>query len=476
MNFHEHVLFQAKTWPEKPALILSDRIVTYGMMGQGIRGVARSLSAAGIGRGDVVGFQIDLPSWNLILSCALAHIGAVGAAFGSQDPIDRLGVSFKAVIGQSDLSARTRHRCLIMTERWFDLAPETRPVRFEDDAVIRVVFSSGTTGTPKPLAFTALSLRERLQVVRVSIGYRAVDRLMILVGLSTCYGLVYALEALSCGASLVLPPDTGAAIRMAALYGAEGMIASPRAAELMIEDLRRGPTPMPALSMAVIGGGMHSPALAGAVMAHLCKNAVCVYGSTETGAIAWAPLDRLHVPGAVGFIGSTADTEIVDDQNRPVATGTEGHVRTRSRADARPYGDADPAAFGFDAEGWHHPGDLARIEANGLLILTGRTDQLINSGGAKTAPETIEAAFAGAPGITDIAVVAVPSGIGRPAIVALVVAAADYRQGTLADWAARNIRSAAFDRFVPVKTIPRTENGKIARGEVRQLAAAALGA
>lgn len=475
MNFHEHIQFQCRIWPEKPAILLADRIVTYGMLGQGIRGVVRSLTAAGIRRGDIVGVLVDSPTWNLILSCALAHVGAVGASVGTVETAEALDVPFAALIAQTDLSKRTRHRVVVMTERWFDLAPETRPVRWaEAGETIRITLSSGTTGVPKPLAFDARALRARMETRNVSAGYAGTERVLIMVGLSTSLGLLYALDTLASGRTLCFAPDSAEAARMIALFHIDGVIASTRAAELLVEDQRRRPVPLTSLRMFIFGGGLHAPDLAEAVMARICPSAVSIYGSAEMGAIAWAPLDRLRVPGAVGYVGSTAEVEIVDDADRPVPPGTEGHVRVRSPAAAKPFGEADRAACGFDADGWHHPGDLGRLDPGGLLIVTGRADHLINSGGIKSAPERIEREFAGAPGIRDVAVVAVPRSDGPPAIVALVVPTADYAPSALADWAARHVRLARIDRFVRADAIPRNAMGKIDRAHVKTAAAAAL--
>lgn len=471
MDFHEHILFQSRIWPDRPAIVLSDRVVTYGMLGQGVRGVARSLTAAGIRRGDVVGILIETPSWNLILSVALAHVGAVGCALSVAEHVDAIGLPFAAVVAQADIARKTRHRVLVMNERWFDLAPETRPHRFaETGEPIRIVVSSGTTGLPKPLVFEARAFRERLEARKFSVGHAPVERLMIMVGLSTSLGLVYAFDALACGMTLVVPPDAAEAVRMITLYAVDGVVASTRAAELLVEQLGRRPTPLLSLRMFSFGGGLPSPALGEAIMARLCPSAICIYGSTEVGVVASGPLDRLRVPGAVGFVSSMADCEIVDEAQRPVPPGTEGLVRARSPGGSRPWSDADPAAFGFDADGWHYPGDVGRIERNGLLVLTGRADHLINFGGVKTAPELIEQAFAGAPGILDIAVVSRSTAEGRVEILGLVVPGPDYAPAVLAAWAARQVVRVRIDRFVTVARLPRNETGKLARAEIRDLA------
>jgi fatty-acyl-CoA synthase len=98
------------------------------------------------------------------------------------------------------------------------------------------------------------------------------------------------------------------------------------------------------------------------------------------------------------------DLRVTDADGRPLPEqrGVEGHLRVRGNAAlARYFGDDQPAT---DADGWLATGDLARIDADGSLVITGRAKDLIKSGGEWINPAEIEALVSG---VSDVALVAV---------------------------------------------------------------------
>jgi acyl-CoA synthetase (AMP-forming)/AMP-acid ligase II len=102
------------------------------------------------------------------------------------------------------------------------------------------------------------------------------------------------------------------------------------------------------------------------------------------------------------------DLRLTDDEGRslPEQRGMEGHLHVRGAAVIERYfGESHPAT---DAEGWFPTGDLARIDADGNLIITGRTKDLIKSGGEWINPAEIEAVVSALPQVSLAAV------IGRP--------------------------------------------------------------
>ena len=94
--------------------------------------------------------------------------------------------------------------------------------------------------------------------------------------------------------------------------------------------------------------------------------------------------------GATGYVAPWAELEIVDHNDRPVPAGSEGIVRIRATCQGAPYPPERAAENTSFRDGWFYPGDLGRYETDGLLVLTGRTSEVINVGGLKLAPEVIE--------------------------------------------------------------------------------------
>ena len=118
-----------------------------------------------------------------------------------------------------------------------------------------------------------------------------------------------------------------------------------------------------------------------------------------------APTRSAHLSGrpAVGV-----DLLLTDAEGRPLPQqrGVEGHLRVRGAAVIERYFGEEQSAT--DADGWFPTGDLARIDAAGNLIITGRSKDLIKSGGEWINPAEIEAVVSALPEVSLAAV------IGRP--------------------------------------------------------------
>ncbi|MCW1840757.1 class I adenylate-forming enzyme family protein [Prosthecomicrobium hirschii] len=470
MSFHDHVLFNARLWPEKPAIVLMDRVVTYGMMARGIHAVAAVLGEAGLGRGAVVGVLVDLPSWNLILACALAHIGATSVPLNALDDARSFGLAFDAIVTRADVADKTPIRCLRMDERWFALAAERPAAPFAPDMICRVASSSGTTGRPKLIGIDLNAFRVRQAAWQTAMDYVGWERLMILLGITTHFAFGTALMALSCGRTVYFAADAAEAMQMLQLFRIDAVIASTRWTEVLVAEQMKRPAPLDALRCFHFGGSYATAALMDQVRTHLTPNACVQYGSTEAGCTAYGPIARMRgLSGAVGFVAPFAAIEVVDDQDRPLAAGREGILRVRSGSLGRPHGGADPASGGF-RDGWHYPGDVGRIDPDGILVLSGRTDHLITAGGAKAAPEEIEQELRAGPGVRDVAVGMYRASPSAPAeAVALVVVEGRFDPFLLKQWADRTVTGAPIARFHRVDAIPRGPAGKIAREAVRAL-------
>lgn len=473
MSFHDAILTHGRLWPEKPAIILVDRVVTFGMMRSGILAVAGYLQSRGVKPGQIVAICVDTGSWNLIVTCALAHLGAVGIAFARTSDIETSGVPIDHIISRIALphpaSNVGLHR---IDETWFTFPGQpVAPAGFRDpNAVARLALSSGTTGRPKVIAFTRRALEARQLSWVQAADHTPWDRLLLMVGLATYFGFSVAIFTLSLGRTLLIAEAADEALRMAALYEAEALVGSNHFVEGFAAAHAKNPVPLPRLRTCVFGGSLTSPGLADTVLRHVTPLAQVAYGSTENGFVAMAPLAGLDIArGAVGYVAPRAEVEIVDEDGNIVPPGTEGIIRTRTEHAAKPYFPHTDEGRYFDAEGWHYPGDTGRLDTDGLLYITGRSDHLLNVGGGKIAPERVEDRVRGLEGLVDVAAtMPVP---GEVWLVA--VARPSLTEAMLAAWCRAHLPNPPIKRVLFVEGIPRTGSGKIRRGDVQTMARAA---
>jgi acyl-coenzyme A synthetase/AMP-(fatty) acid ligase len=161
--------------------------------------------------------------------------------------------------------------------------------------------------------------------------------------------------------------------------------------------------------------------------------------------------------------------DIVGEEGSAVPPGTNGIVRIRATCQGAPYPPgADNPSF---RDGWFYPGDLGSIGPDGLMVLTGRTSDIINVGGLKLAPEVIEDVLCKHPAVTEAAAFGSVGQSGVEEISVAVVANRQIADSHLIDWCAE--RGIPLRHIFVVEALPKTASGKIHRDLLkRQLAGA----
>lgn len=223
--------------------------------------------------------------------------------------------------------------------------------------------------------------------------------------------------------------------------------------------LELGVIPPPSLRVALIGGAaLSAPLHARATAAGWPLWAS--YGMSESAALVavHAPGDGPWRPGLVGRPLAGMELAIADD----------GRIRLRGRQLMDGYLEGG----GSDDDGWLTSGDLGQIDGDGRLIVIGRADDMLISGGRNVHPQEIESCLAACPGIRDVAVSGLPDPVWGDLVVALVVGTAEL--AALQAHARRYLPSAALPRRIAyLDHLPRNASGKLDRAALRQLAAGA---
>jgi acyl-CoA synthetase (AMP-forming)/AMP-acid ligase II len=275
-------------------------------------------------------------------------------------------------------------------------------------------FTSGTTGAPKGVTYTHrssfLHTLRLLQVDGMAISAR--DSVLVAVPMfhANAWGLPFAAPA--AGARLVLPGRSLDGAHLAALIAGEGVtvaVGVPTIWLALVEHVERNGDALPTLERIIVGGSPLSPALMERIERRLNVIVQTSWGMTElspAGTVTPRHASRAAHRSGRPPIGVDLRLTDADGDPLPEQRGVEGHLRVRGDAAlARYYGDDQPAT---DASGWLPTGDLARIDEDGHLIITGRAKDLIKSGGEWINPAEIEALVSRVP---DVALVAV---VGRP--------------------------------------------------------------
>lgn len=282
---------------------------------------------------------------------------------------------------------------------------------FNEEAPSGLCFTSGTTGTPKGVSYThRSSYLHTLQLLQANVlGITAEDVVLPVVPMfhANAWGLPFATAA--AGAKLVLPARLTDGASLAGLIAAEGVtiaVGVPTVWINVVEHLESTGGTLPSLQRVLVGGAAITPALMERLERGLGARVQTSWGMTEL-----SPLGTCSPPGmrerkahisgrpAVGI-----DLLLTDAGGRRLSEqrNVEGHLRVRGPTVVERYFGQEESVTG---DGWFDTGDLARIDDEGYLEITGRTKDLIKSGGEWINPVELESIVGELPQVSLVAVI-----------------------------------------------------------------------
>jgi acyl-CoA synthetase (AMP-forming)/AMP-acid ligase II len=343
------------------------------------------------------------------------------------------------------------------------------PKRPENDALL--VFSSGTTGLPKAVRHTHVSLDAAVGHWREALQLTSRDRIQVTTPPSHILGLLNIITALRTGAWMRLHPrfdidrvlghieSDRITIEMAVAPIALAIAAHPELESFDLSSLRFimwGATPVTA-------------GIAEIVTRRTGVSWVPAYGTTELPVIACSPLTGSTGAwlDAVGRPVPGVDLRVVSLQTgEPVRPGEVGEIQARSESLMAGYLPAEATEEVF-CDGWYRTGDVGRLDADGWLTITDRLKEMIKVRGFQVAPAEIETVLHGHPAVKDCAVFGVPDGLNGEAVVAAVATDAPSNSAVADELTARvDAKLASYKRLsrvVFVDDIPRLPSGKVLR-------------
>jgi fatty-acyl-CoA synthase len=242
------------------------------------------------------------------------------------------------------------------------------------------------------------------------LALRATDSVLAVVPMfhANAWGLPFAVPAV--GAKLVLPGRQTDGAHLAKLINSEAVTIGVGIATVwlgLVEHLEAHGGETPSLERVVVGGAPLPPALMQRIEQRLGVSVQTSWGMTELspGGTFAAPHDPERIAAVSGRPAIGVDLLLTDanGQALPEQRDVEGHLRVRGAAVVERYFGEGKSAT--DANGWFATGDLAKIDSNGNLSITGRAKDLIKSGGEWINPVEIESHVSALPGVSLAAVI-----------------------------------------------------------------------
>ena len=506
-------------FPNNDALISAHQHyrATYTEFYEQVTAVAKGLIALGVKSEDRVGiWSPNCYEWTL-LQYATAKIGAImvniNPAYRTSEliyVINQSGLSYifsaiqfktshyKKMIEDAREFTDTLRKEVYWGESWEYFLAQGKKVSDEKlqayeakvqfDDPVNIQYTSGTTGNPKGVTLTHHNILNNAYFIGVRMNYTDKDRVCIPVPFYHCFGMVIGnLCCTAHGATMVIPNDSFDATktleavereRCTSLYGVPTMFIS----ELYTLD--RHPYDLSSLRTGVMAGALCPPEIMKRVKEQMNMHEITIcYGMTETSPV--STQTRIGVPfekqiHSVGTIQDHIEIKIINPETKAIVPrGESGELCTRGYSVMLKYWNSPQAtAQVIDEQRWMHSGDLAMMDEDGYIHISGRIKDLIIRGGENISPKEIEDFLYTYEGVMDAQVIGVPSKKFGEEVMAWI----KPNEGvTLTEEELRNFCKDRIAHYkVPrywkfVNEFPMTISGKIRKVEMREIAAEELG-
>jgi long-chain acyl-CoA synthetase len=482
----------AKVHADRPALKLDDSVVNYAVLNEGATRIAGLLQEKGIEPGDRVGIMLpNVPYFGVVYYGILRAGGVVV-------PMNVLLKGREVGFYLSDSGAKVLFA-------WHDFADAARtgaeetgteaiavkPGEFEqlvmnapraegdveraaDDTAV-ILYTSGTTGTPKGAELTHANLLENCTVTaRTLVEVSEQDVVLGALPLFHSFGQTCGLNAaVGAGACLTLIPrfDPVKALEIIQRDAVTVLEGVPTMYHAMLNAANKDEADTSSLRVCVSGGS----AMPVEVMKAFERQFDCVvlegYGLSETSPVAsFNHPDRERKAGSIGTPIAGVEMKAVDEDDNEVAQGDVGEIVIRGHNVMKGYWNRADATEEVMRGGWFHSGDMATVDEDGYFFIVDRKKDMIIRGGYNVYPREIEEVLYEHPAVSEAAVIGVADDSLGEEVAAVVVLkeGAEASEDEIRAFAKERVAAYKYPRKVWFSEgLPKGPTGKILKREIQ---------
>ena len=494
--------------------------LTYAAFGAEVDRLARALVAAGFRAGERVGIWAPNRVEWVIVQYATARAGLIlvniNPAYRTHEleyVLKQAGISllvtveafktsnYRAMAEQVQGSCPDLRAVVYLgTASWtqlLDRATEVTTAQVQavadapkPDDPINIQYTSGTTGFPKGATLSHTNILNNGYFVGEICRYTEADRICIPVPFYHCFGMVMGnLAATSHGACMVIPAPafdpaaTLAAVqqeRCTSLYGVPTMFIAQWA---LLEGEGGASYDLSTVRTGIMAGSPCPAELMKKLIAAGIEEMTICYGMTETSPVSTQthPDDSFdHKVGTVGRVGPHLEIMVADPvTGETLPRGTSGEFCTKGYSVMLGYWQEPEKTADAVVDGWMRTGDLAVMDPDGYVRITGRIKDMVIRGGDNIYPREIEEFLYTHPDIVDAQVIGVPDptyGEEICAWVQLRPGAEPMTAQSLRHFCLGNLAHYKIPKYVRVvEEFPMTVTGKVRKVAMREESARELG-
>ncbi|MCB1474983.1 MAG: acyl--CoA ligase [Rhodobiaceae bacterium] len=493
------IALHAAEQPDHVALVLDDRSVTYAELDAVADRVAAAMQRDGFRRGDFVAI-----SSKNSLAYVFAMVGSLRAGVGvallapdmaaenlarmladSDAPQIFLDDAVAQILGTTDAFERVRVVALDGSAHGKPFAEWLAPVGARPEPVtvgpkdpFNIIYSSGTTGTPKGIVLPHDFRWAQFQMFK-GLGYSPDTVAMVSIPLYSNMTLSSFLPPLAMGGKIVLMAkfDARRYLELAEEHRVtHSMMVPVQFQRIMdVEGFER--YDLSSFEVKSCGSAHFAAELKARILAHWPGELVEFYGMTEGGGV--CRLDARLNPGKLHTVGHPLvghDMRVIDEDGNELPPGSVGEIVGNSPTMMVCYHklpEKTREAEWFDAAGkrFIRTGDVGRFDEDGFLVLMDRRKDMIISGGFNIYPSDLETVLREHPKVADVAVTGVPSARWGETPVAFVIAepGSGLTEEELMGWSSGKVNKAQRIAAVEfVEDLPRNGIGKVLKAALKE--------